>query len=522
MYKKIVLFLLGVLTFAGCKDPECPEERIACYVNGKWEGDLCPSTEAPVCGCSNQRGELIEDKFDLPCKNYSLVNGENPVNIKEPYEAKGCHAFPNQICVDFAAQGLNRGLYFDYTIQSNDEFYRPVYVNFGINGYEIEKYHYKIKITDEKTNMVISSAMINQENISLRNLEFVPKACTGSDCILYGTMSMNINNLSLDSSQPIIGLYKTPLDEDGVPAQIDELIFSTTFRKFNEDVQYASVDRAIEITAYETARHKMGNYVTGEGLDYLDALEKTFGDGTSNIGFGIHLGGNLPKRFVHNNFQSYQSTFDLMVLDKDFFRDPDNPLAEELRTAVHDWVKQVFERSFPEIENVGHINSLSQAFSIEVDYFNLYNVTGAEPVATTNPEVFMANLLKIGKGTASGVTYIDPRNQYIGIVVLALNNLQSEMTTLERPSRGAFSLSTWLHEIGHVWSSKGYGSGEGSDCDEHTHHCSGYNEKFCLWRTSCPYDTEAEKNLYYLQKANNPTFCERHQYIFMNGLTIRN
>lgn len=98
------------------------------------------------------------------------------------------------------------------------------------------------------------------------------------------------------------------------------------------------------------------------------------------------------------------------------------------------------------------------------------------------------------------------------------HNIGQYFTDFNEEELNSFALGAMMHEIGHIWTSKGMDSLKSTDCQRHTAYCNGENKNLCLFQRSCYGQSTSGYDDYINNYITQPTFCEEHLQIFINRL----
>jgi hypothetical protein len=513
------------LIASGCSDDrECDGDFVRCYNangssgvnNGRW----CTSTDIPPCECYGLIfgngwffgiGDSKLDKFVNPpdpnnCDGVMsdpsgiyTPAGPSPVYINEPYEFD-CPSFWNgNLCTQYETY------YFDFTAKSYDILHRPIYVKFSNDNFNFEKYDYKFVLltsTDSELETVtISKRFIDQE--VLRSLS--PSFCVDeAGCHTEGTIKINAQNISYKGTYKIV-MYEIDSKNPSIVNQKE----ITTFEVLDYDGDQRNQYRIFDLVMYKNGEFDLSSYSIGERdyVDYsnqLNVLNYTFGDGQSNLRFSSQTR-DLESKYVDG--------LGNMILRKDEFissRINKNPYL-----AMEQWIQKVyFNTNFTTIKPMG--------FGVEVNTLRVYDFELDPP----QPDFSYNDNGELDLGILGFTGRNGPfETYYNGGVVLrsAINTTIGILKPNGQYFSSDLSLRTFLHELGHMWSSKAVNDEKNDQCSFHTNFCTGVGRYYCLFQTACvgsigsdvnPYDAVD----YFLKNVQRPKFCEGHQQIFMNQL----
>lgn len=488
---------------------------ITCYkLDGTENGNWCTDWSIPPCECYTQDGKtyLLEE-----FKNKDKCNGDDlfkPPYAREPYKA-GCFTpSATSLCIDFASKDLNTGSYFDYVEGSYDESYRPLYVSFSISAEDYDKkegVNYAIQILDEN-NRTFVTQYINERNSNLRNFDNSCEACN-----VTGVMKLDIKYLPMESKEPVAKLIS---EEEIDNERVLTVLAEKSFKKFNEEIFTQSKKREMKIAITKTNEYNISEYYTDGGLSLSGAIAKALGSNAANIRTTIKEPEFYPQHIDTENSAA--------VLDVNFFTDLNKIDGFEMKRAVDSWCTSAYRKAFPEINNTGGVKYINSVFTGEISFFGIYQIYDEDtpPAEIVSPQTIKEKSPEGVRARAFGVTYSFDSRYIVSLVQRLSNPTDYLSNTVEViPTQNSLALSTYLHELGHAWSVKGTdldAFNPEDDCYGHTNKCSGKDKDICLWRTACVPTKTTEFDELLLAKSRNPIFCERHQYIFSNGLTVRN
>jgi hypothetical protein len=325
--------------------------------------------------------------------------------------------------------------------------------------------------------------------------------------------------LSEEYKNPIAKLVREEGDENDL---ILTTLAEVSFRKFNEEVFTQSKQRIMNIAVAKTDEYNITESFTDGNNSYLAALSRAFGNDASNIRTRVNDAEFYPVNLIDRENSA-------AVLDVNFFGDLNTIDEFEMETAKRLWCEDVYSHAFPEIEQNPGPRYINSVFTAEISFFGIYEVyagTNIAPDMILSPETLKAKNPSGLHSRAFGVTYANTANYIVCLVQRLSNPLDYIGTSLDViPTPGSLALATYLHELGHAWSLKGTDLdpfNPEDDCHGHTYKCSGKDKEICLWRTACVNAHTLEFDELISAKSTNPVFCERHRYIFSNGLTVLN
>lgn len=508
-----LLILLG--TLASCNQGPCDiGESTKCYrKDGVPIGFFCPASERVPCVCYDEFGTDLEKDWGKPC-DPTLTGGEA---VEEPYEFD-CYVTAGTACVDHVTNDLSTAIYFDYTEGSNDSNYKPLYVKFGIHRYN-PNYAYRVTVLDETTRRFVAAEPIALTNPNLRSFD-VPSSCDG--CYVTGTLKLDIKYLSEASKTPELRVqFNMHPDDPNSSYMTDGVV--RNFNKRNTDHKYTGINqRKMHIKTIPTKNYDIRKLSTNNRtpLRYDEAVNQAMGAGSSNIRFTFENVESVPKSLVKQDN-------DAATLRADFYTNLDDIDPMEHARAENNWWERMYNYNYPEIDQLNDVKLINSVFSTIVDYYELadFQASSIDPPTVVESDVFL-QLVK----SARDPTIIIPaastlcNQRFCGTVNFEFESLYLSLSAEARrnptPTVGAIALAAWIHELGHAWSKQAMKQYV-DVCSAHTDFCSGIDKDLCIWR-ACKTQLGEEFDRWAIQNSLKPRYCERHQYIFTQGLTINN
>jgi hypothetical protein len=491
--------LCFLLTFDGCKSYTCGGKfKVECYnKEKKWIGFFCED-EQPPCQCFEADGTTDQlGKFSQACDpNISTDGVVVPIPgtitvVDEPYKFDCPSVFNTSICPEYAVNYMDvttAGVS-DYRPQDYD--YRPIYFRFEIDNFNISKYDYVFRIKNSSGSL-ITYIQISNGQIPEDLIRYIDPLCTGI-CDVEGTVKLEARNIRQ------AGTYTTELEQvdNSIPLQpVRTLLSSTTFDvKFT---QGSSQSRIFNFVIYKHGLADLSTYsVAGEYLSG-DLLKNVFGEGQSNLRFNSETK-TITTPYVDDGGNA--------MLNSNHLRRSN--IAGDLKTAIGHWVEDVYS-------NLPISSVTYKGFGLDVTALRRYDFSTSRATKDegANNEIddatgFVGITAQRSPNSAGGY--------YNGTLVIRWA-VVDELDIYQRASDAdAYSLTVFLHELGHMWSPAGtpdifFGDG----CDEHQALGNGRNFHYCLWHCPAP-GTGWD---YVRQRLEEPVFCEGHQQVFLNQLEV--
>lgn len=496
----IVLLIL----ISGCGDSSdyssCEGAVVACFYHDDdpdyegFIGEFCIENDIRPCQCFTDPKEGKQENRLPEFKNPEVDCDDGPAKGigEEPYEMK----FPNKSDLIYIEDEAS--IYFDKSSIGSDRYNRPLYVSFVIKKFDLEKNDYTISVSSDGILLdeEVISADISHESPKLRFFSG-PNFCGDTPCKVTGTVKFDISDAPTTSFYGELKLIEQNKDPNST---ISTEIAFNQYPFIYSDFERNASTRLLNIVNVISDKYNVFDYQTLDGVSYPNALEQVFGEGKSNISTSYRSKfANEHDRILYDG--------DLIMLDINDVGTDNN-----YTRAIREWGIEAYSQSFP-IINVDPKGT--GVMAVEAYYYGLFDIQGAqvEPLYDTKKEHYDA--LR-ALANPHGVTW--PGAEYI--FSLVFRNNDSDFGNSPLSELNSIALATHFHELGHALSKKGYYSMGASECEQHTYFCSGFNKDMCLWRTPC-FSSGGKRRTYMKERAKKPTFCERHQQIFMNNFSLR-
>ena len=525
VYSILLCWLTQSCDIAEIQCGENGGEPISCHdANGNFIGTYCSERDFPSCDCYSglgREGKNLIDKFSnrdqctdegqfnydgLPADNSDVVGSAK--TLDKPYTFQCTSLGVDDVCTEYDTY------YYDTGEDSYDQRYRPIYVQASIALFDLEKYDYKVYLLEPLTGQKV---FFNIDAGTLDNprVQYFNQTDCGTD-ICPATI-----NIKMDASlfQRLVDSYdkrfEVYLDQIEKASQISINLARDSFTIPADHER--STRRDFYLKVFKTASHDITSYRTGNQV-FFQAIDDVFKERSANIRMVIPEPELLPSNYVRG---------DNMVLSTDDFSILNGPIARtDLKEAIKSWVFDVTLDVLISNNNV-ELSKENYGFGIAINAFDVINaVDGSKNVGMSENA---RNSLEDG-GSLLGVTFFPEEDDilYFNGTVLFNEVAESYLSNPEnaelesKTTLEAFQLSSFLHEVGHMWSVKGADFSQSTDCGVHTAYCNGKNYYKCLWRTVCVKNSSDPNDLaindYILENISDPTFCEGHQQIFMNSL----
>ena len=507
-------------------------EPVNCHdANGNFIGTYCSDRDFPSCDCYSGlgiEGTNLIDKFSnrdectdegqynydgLPADNSDVVGSAK--TLDKPYTFQCTSLGVDDVCTEYDTY------YYDTGEDSYDQRYRPIYVQASIALFDLEKYDYKVYLLEPLTGQKV---FFNIDAGTLDNprVQYFNQTDCGTD-ICPATI-----NIKMDASlfQRLVDSYdkrfEVYLDQIEKASQISINLARDSFTIPADHER--STRRDFYLKVFKTASHDITSYIMGN-RGFSRSVADVFEERSANIRMHIPSSSSLPIQYIQG---------DNMVLNSQYFSPINESISiEELSDAMREWSFETTTKLLIKDKRVDIFNE-DFGLSIAISEFDVVNPVNGEKDVSLSDKV---NRVLTREGKIFGVTLNPSKYEFVYYnSSILFNKVASEYLEGDgggdigdRVTHDEFQLSTFLHELGHMWSESGsssaYMNKTLTDCQQHTGHCNGKNYYQCLWRFSCirssndPNDLSAPE--YKLNTVLNPTFCEGHYQLFMNSLKPR-
>lgn len=400
----------------------------------------------------------------------------------------------NAICPEFDP------LYFDFNSFAYDQYFRPFFIEFGIDNFNLAAFDYKFQVVDHHNNIVDEKIITENNNQPTFLRHISPDNCQGVPCYTQGTIEMDLYAATLAGE----GLYQLKVMEVDAASNETEIISNTVNVRAEEAF---SNERVLDLKIYKTANLDLSSYsFNNNSVPFSNAILETFSDKKANLKFRFTSAELIGFDYV-------DSDDDLMLDEKEVAF---NGNSAQILHAFNLWTSSVYTDKIGSAYN-------NTGFGMEASFIKIYDLQKSPAQLSADNADFVTYAKSSPFSLVQGITspgILSTNPFYVGTVLFQENavRLKNNHITSSSTTVNEIVLVHFLHELGHVWSNRALDSSTNISCFKHTNFGKGKDLNNCLFKTNCPITSW---NVFYATLVNTHTFCEGHRQIFMNQLVIQ-